>query len=196
MARYAPSDPCRTDARPSGRPLPLTTAVFLVAAWTLTTRRPQMTRRRPARARRALSGVHTGALGVRGRGRRPGTRRRPRSSFSFRTTAPEVRPRRSIRRGQRLHRRRVADRGRTPSLPSYAPNLHQRHERSASPRSQRGTAASAWAWSRYTCRAQVTASRPDRRGATSGDRRSTRRGRRQRALRSRVGSSIGPSFRI
>jgi hypothetical protein len=132
----------------------------------------------------------------RGHERHPGRRDQARSSLSFPTPAPEVRPRRSIRRGQRLHRRRVADRGRTPSLPSYAPNLHQRHERSASPRSQRGTAASAWAWSRYTCRAQVTASRPDRRGATTGDRRSTRRGRRQRALRSGVGSSIGPSFKI
>lgn len=96
--------------------------------------------------------------------RRHGTRHRPRSTVSFRVTDPEIRPRRSIRRRQRLHRRRAADRGRTPFLSFCAPSLRRRHGRSVSPRSQRGTAASAWAWFRYTCRAQLTASRPEHEG--------------------------------
>ena len=147
MARYASSDPCRMTFAHGGAQKPLT-------------------KRRPARKAHA-SGVHTGALGDRGHGRRHGTRHRPRSTVSFPATAPEVRPRRSIRRRQRLHRRRAADRGRTPSLPSCALSLRRRHGRSVSPRSQRGTAASAWAWFRYTCRAQLTASRPEHMTATT-----------------------------
>ena len=114
--------------------------------------RPQPLARRSARARRTRPAVRRAPVGDQDATRRPGTRHRPRSSVSCPTTAPEVRPRTSIPRRQRLHRRRAPVRGRTPFLFSCAPSV--------SPRSQRGAAASAWAWLRSACRAQLTPSRP------------------------------------